>query len=121
MTAYLESPAGATSLTGRRRRRSGFWLTATSGRLHDAESTFTLVFEILDEGGNGLFLVFGTGDLLGLEKMKDAMWSVAPHLAHPPTRIGEAPGHGPMLPGAGSDEQVGGAARRREAPGPSRR
>jgi hypothetical protein len=37
---------------------------------------YTLTFEMVDEGGNGLFLVFGTDSLLGVEKMKDAMWSV---------------------------------------------
>jgi three-Cys-motif partner protein len=42
-------------------------------RLHDAGFIFTLTFEMLDEGGHGLFLVFGTANRLGLEKMKDAM------------------------------------------------
>lgn len=46
------------------------------GRLRDAGFNYTLTFEMVDEGGNGLFLVFGTDDLLGVQKMKDAMWSV---------------------------------------------
>lgn len=46
------------------------------GRLHDAGFKYTLTFEMVDEGGNGLFLVFATDKLLGVEKMKDAMWSV---------------------------------------------
>lgn len=45
-------------------------------RLHVAGFEYTLSFEMVDEGGNGLFLVFGTHNLLGVEKMKDAMWSI---------------------------------------------
>ncbi len=45
-------------------------------RLNGAGFEFTLSFEMVDEGGNGLFLVFGTHKLIGVEKMKDAMWSI---------------------------------------------
>lgn len=45
-------------------------------QLHAAGFEYTLSFEMVDEGGNGLFLVFGTHKLLGVEKMKDAMWSI---------------------------------------------
>jgi three-Cys-motif partner protein len=37
---------------------------------------FTLAFQLVDEGGHALFLVFGTGNEKGLEKMKDAMWKI---------------------------------------------
>jgi len=45
-------------------------------RLRDAGFPFALTFEMVDEGGHALFLVFGTGNRLGVEKMKDAMWRV---------------------------------------------
>lgn len=44
-------------------------LTAAGFPLH-------LTFELVDEGGHPLFLVFGTTSKLGIEKMKDAMWRV---------------------------------------------
>jgi three-Cys-motif partner protein len=37
---------------------------------------FQLAFELVDEGGRELFLVYGTGHTLGVEKMKNAMWKV---------------------------------------------
>jgi three-Cys-motif partner protein len=46
------------------------------GRLRDAGFAYTLTFEMVDEGGHELLLVFGTGNSLGVEKMKDAMWAV---------------------------------------------
>jgi three-Cys-motif partner protein len=45
-------------------------------RLATAGFKFSLVFEMFDEEGHELLLVYGTGNILGLEKMKDAMWSV---------------------------------------------
>jgi hypothetical protein len=39
---------------------------------------FHLTFELVDEKGNDLFLVFGTANVRGMEKMKDAMWRVDP-------------------------------------------
>jgi three-Cys-motif partner protein len=45
-------------------------------RLRDAGFPYALTFEMIDEGGHALFLVFGTGNPLGVEKMKDAMWRV---------------------------------------------
>ncbi len=59
---------------GREKKR--FLAERYLSRLHDAGFNYTLTFEMVDEGGNGLFLVFGTDSLLGVEKMKDAMWSV---------------------------------------------
>jgi three-Cys-motif partner protein len=35
-----------------------------------------LTFELVDEGGHPLFLVYGTTSLQGVRKMKDAMWRV---------------------------------------------
>ncbi|MGW5120553.1 three-Cys-motif partner protein TcmP [Streptomyces noursei] len=40
--------------------------------------TYTLHFEMVDEGGHPLYLLYGTRHELGVEKMKDAMWSVDP-------------------------------------------
>jgi three-Cys-motif partner protein len=37
-----------------------------------------LTFELVDEKGHELLLVFGTGNSRGMEKMKDAMWRVDP-------------------------------------------
>ncbi len=45
-------------------------------RLKEAGFPFTLTFELVDEGGHGLLLVFGTSSDLGVEKMKDSMWKV---------------------------------------------
>ncbi|MFJ9131251.1 three-Cys-motif partner protein TcmP [Streptomyces sp. NPDC102340] len=38
----------------------------------------TLYFEMVDEGGRVLYLIFGTAHAKGLEKMKEAMWKVDP-------------------------------------------
>lgn len=47
-------------------------------RLNEANFPFTLTFELVDEGGHGLLLVFGTSSDLGVKKMKDSMWKVDP-------------------------------------------
>jgi three-Cys-motif partner protein len=47
-------------------------------RLQDAGFEFVLTFELVDVRGQSLFLVFGTGHLRGLEKMKEAMWEIDP-------------------------------------------
>lgn len=47
-------------------------------RLTEAKFPYTLTFELVDEGGHGLLLVYGTSSDLGVEKMKDAMWKVDP-------------------------------------------
>ncbi|MGW6309054.1 three-Cys-motif partner protein TcmP [Streptomyces niveus] len=44
--------------------------------LQRAGFSHTLYFEMVDEGGRKLYLIFGTGHERGLEKMKDAMWKV---------------------------------------------
>jgi three-Cys-motif partner protein len=45
-------------------------------KLNEAHFDYSLVFEMLDEGGHDLLLIYGTRSVRGLEKMKDAMWSV---------------------------------------------
>ncbi|MFD8630701.1 three-Cys-motif partner protein TcmP [Streptomyces sp. NPDC059533] len=47
--------------------------------LHRAGFKYTLHFEMVDEGGRLLYLIFGTKNDKGLEKMKDAMWGVDPN------------------------------------------
>lgn len=47
-------------------------------RLSRAGFPLHLTFELVDEKGHELFLVFGTGNEKGIEKMKDAMWRVDP-------------------------------------------
>lgn len=46
--------------------------------LKAAGFTYVVSFEMVDEKGADLHLVFGTGNRKGLEKMKDAMWKVDP-------------------------------------------
>lgn len=45
-------------------------------RLHSIGLAHTLTFEMIDEGGHTLFLIFGTSNLAGVEEMKDALWKV---------------------------------------------
>jgi three-Cys-motif partner protein len=45
-------------------------------RLHSIGLVHTLTFEMVDEGGHTLFLIFGTSRIDGVEKMKDALWKV---------------------------------------------
>lgn len=47
-------------------------------RLRDAGFPFHLTFELIDEGGNDLLLVFGTSSELGVERMKEALWAADP-------------------------------------------
>lgn len=46
--------------------------------LHLAGFKHVLSFEMVDEKGHELWLMFGTSSRRGLEKMKDAMWKVDP-------------------------------------------
>jgi three-Cys-motif partner protein len=46
--------------------------------IHQAGFRFVLDFELADEGGHLLYLVYGTNHPKGIEKMKEAMWSVDP-------------------------------------------
>lgn len=47
--------------------------------LPQAGFEYTLAFEMRDEGGHTLWLIFATNHPAGLEKMKDAMWDVDPY------------------------------------------
>lgn len=55
-----------------------FLVDQYTAALNRAGLPMTLTFELLDEGGRSLFLVFGTKGERGLERMKDAMWKVDP-------------------------------------------
>src|SRR5918912_1023284 len=46
--------------------------------LNMAGFAHSLTFEMIDEAGHALFLIFGTNGPRGLEKMKDAVWRVDP-------------------------------------------
>jgi three-Cys-motif partner protein len=48
------------------------------GRLADVGFSYALIFELVDEGGRELLLVFATKDLKGVVKMKESMWRVDP-------------------------------------------
>lgn len=48
------------------------------GRLREAGFPYQLMFELVDEGGHELLLIYATKSELGIERMKDAMWQVDP-------------------------------------------
>lgn len=48
------------------------------GRLTEAGFPYHLTFELVDEGGHELLLIYATKSELGIERMKDAMWKVDP-------------------------------------------
>ena len=48
------------------------------GRLSEAGFPYHLTFELVDEGGHELLLIYATKSELGLVRMKDAMWQVDP-------------------------------------------
>lgn len=53
------------------------WLiTLYRKRLKDAGFVYRTAFELVDERGTAFFLIHGTKDRQGLQKMKDAMWKV---------------------------------------------
>jgi three-Cys-motif partner protein len=56
--------------------KKSFLVSHYLARLADAGFPHTLTFEMVDEGGHELLLVFGTTSSLGVDKMKNAMWSV---------------------------------------------
>ena len=51
-----------------------FLVTHYRDQLRSAGFSHTLTFEMVDEGGHSLFLIFGTSNERGVEKMKDALW-----------------------------------------------
>ena len=48
------------------------------GRITEAGFPYQLTFELIDEGGRELLLIYATKSELGIERMKDAMWKVDP-------------------------------------------
>ncbi|SBW21032.1 hypothetical protein FDG2_1871 [Candidatus Protofrankia californiensis] len=60
------------------KQKKPFLLNQYRETLRRAGFRYTLVFEIVDEGGHSLFLLFGTSNEQGLRRMKDAMWKVDP-------------------------------------------
>jgi three-Cys-motif partner protein len=58
--------------------KKSFLISTYRDSLKAAGFTYVLSFEMIDDTGSDLHLVFGTKDLLGLERMKDAMWKVDP-------------------------------------------
>ncbi|WP_026311652.1 three-Cys-motif partner protein TcmP [Parafrankia elaeagni] len=59
-------------------RKKTFLLEQYRTSLNLAGFAYTLAFEMVDEKGHPLFLVFGTSHESGLKAMKDAMWKVDP-------------------------------------------
>jgi three-Cys-motif partner protein len=55
-----------------------FLVNAYRETLNMAGFAHSLTFEMIDEAGHALFLIFGTNGPRGLEKMKDAVWRVDP-------------------------------------------
>jgi three-Cys-motif partner protein len=47
-------------------------------QLREVGFAYSLTFELIDEGGHSLFLVYGTSSTAGLTKMKDALWDTDP-------------------------------------------
>lgn len=60
------------------REKKPFLVHSYRESLRQAGFTFVLSFEMLDEQGHDLHLVFGTTHRAGLEKMKNAMWAIDP-------------------------------------------
>lgn len=59
-------------------RKLGFLVEAYRETFRLAGFDHSLGFVMLDEGGHELWLLFATSSVRGVEKMKDAMWSVDP-------------------------------------------
>lgn len=59
-------------------RKLDYLVDAYKETLRLAGFGHSLGFEMRDEGGRELWLLFGTSNVKGVEKMKDAMWSVDP-------------------------------------------
>lgn len=60
------------------REKKSFLVSTYRESLNAAGFPYVLSFEMLDEGGHDLHLVYGTTSHKGLEKMKDAIWKVDP-------------------------------------------
>ena len=59
-------------------RKLAYMADAYRAMLHSANFRYVLSFQMVDEGGHELWLMFGTNSKKGVEKMKDAMWAVDP-------------------------------------------
>lgn len=59
-------------------RKWAYLVGAYRDSLHKAGFNYALSFEMVDERGSQLWLLFGTNSKKGVEKMKDAMWGVDP-------------------------------------------
>jgi three-Cys-motif partner protein len=59
-------------------KKKAFLVSTYRDSLKTAGFTHVLSFEMIDNTGSDLHLVFGTKDMLGLERMKDAMWRIDP-------------------------------------------
>ncbi|MET9241198.1 three-Cys-motif partner protein TcmP [Nonomuraea sp. NPDC003709] len=60
------------------REKKAFLVSTYRDSLKTAGFPFVLSFEMLDEGGRDIHLVYGTTSHKGLEKMKEAVWKVDP-------------------------------------------
>ncbi len=60
------------------REKKPFLVATYRESLRRAGFSYAVSFEMLDEQGHDLHLVFGTAHRAGLEKMKNAMWTVDP-------------------------------------------
>src|SRR5581483_2209750 len=58
--------------------KKAFLVTAYRDSLKKAGFSHVVSFEMIDDTGSDLHLVFGTSSIRGVEKMKDAMWGVDP-------------------------------------------
>ncbi len=59
-------------------RKLDYLVDAYKESLRLAGFDYSLAFEMQDEGGHELWLLFATSNVKGVEKMKDAMWAVDP-------------------------------------------
>jgi three-Cys-motif partner protein len=60
------------------REKKAFLVSTFRNSLNMAGFAYVVSFEMIDDTGSDLHLVFGTRNRKGLEKMKDAMWQVDP-------------------------------------------
>jgi three-Cys-motif partner protein len=58
--------------------KKAFLVSCYRQSLRQAGFQYVISFEMIDDTGHDLHLVFGTGNPRGLAKMKDAMWKVDP-------------------------------------------
>ena len=59
-------------------KKKAFLVSAYRQSLLTAGYRWVVAFEMIDDTGSDLYLVYGTRNRTGLEKMKDAMWKVDP-------------------------------------------